>query len=86
MGTHRAGDRRGRGIGVDVVGLPGAVGADGGDDGDVVLGDVADHVDVGPLDLADEADVLAAGGGPADDAKQRAVIAAETDRRDRRGD
>ncbi len=61
--------------------MPVAVGADGGDHGDVVAGDVVQDVDVDALDAPDEADVLAAGRGAARDAKQRAVVAAQPHRR-----
>ena len=83
MGGHRRGDLARGLVGVDVVGGAVAVGADGGDHGDVVLGDVVDHIDVDPLDLADEADVL----GIRDRAhlEQRAVLAAQADRAAGRG-
>ena len=68
-------------VGVDVVGVAVAVGADAGDDRDVVLGHVVEHVDVDALDPADEADVLAAGGRLAGGAEQQPVVAAQPDRR-----
>ncbi len=80
VGAERARDRAGGLVGVDVVGVPVAVGADGGDHGDVVRGDVVEHVDVDMVDAPDEADVLASGRAAAGDAKQRAVVAAEPDR------
>ena len=64
VGAQRAGDGAGRLVGVDVVGVALAVGAHRGDDRDVVLGDVVEHVDVDALDLPDEADVLAARARP----------------------
>ena len=57
-----------------------AVGADRGDDRDVVLGDVADDADVDALDPAHEADVLAARALHRADAEQQPVVAAEPDR------
>ena len=41
LGAERLGDGAGDGVGVDVVGLPGCVGADGGHDRDQVLGEQA---------------------------------------------
>ena len=77
VGAHRARDRAGGLVGVDVVGVALAVGADRGDHGDVVARDVLDHADVDALDAPDEADVLAAGRGAAGDPEQRAVVAAQ---------
>jgi hypothetical protein len=60
--------------------MPFAVGADRGDDGDVVLGDVLEDVDVDLLDPPHEADVLALGALGARHAEQQAVVAAQPDR------
>ena len=79
VGAERGGDLAGRLVGVDVVGVALAVGAGRGDHRDVVGGDVVEHVDVDPLDLADEADLL--GVGDRRDLEQRAVLAGEPDRR-----
>ena len=79
VGAERAGDGAGRLVGVDVVGVALAVGAHRRDDRDVVLRDVVEHVDVDTVDLAHEADVLAAGPGLAADAEEQPVVAAEPD-------
>ena len=81
VGAELARDRAGGLVGVDVVGVALAVGADGRDDRDVVRRDVQQDVDVDLLDLPDEADVLAARRGLAAHAQQRAVVAAQPDRR-----
>ena len=79
MGAERRRDLAGRLVGVDVVGLALAVGGRGGDHRDVVGGDVVEHVDVDPLDRADEADLL--GVGHRRHLEQRAVLPGEADRR-----
>ena len=81
VGAQRAGDRPGGLVGVDVVGVALAVGADRRDDRDVVLGDVGEHVDVDALDPPHEADVLPGGRCLARGPKQRAVVTAQADRR-----
>ena len=81
VGAQRAGDGAGRLVGVDVVRVALAVGADAGHDRDVVLGDVGEHVDVDALDPAHEADVLAARRGLARGAEQQPVVAAQADGR-----
>ena len=78
--AQRPGDRAGRLVGVDVVRVALAVGADARDDRDVVLGDVVEHVDVDALDPAHEADVLAARRALAGGAEQQPVVAAQPDR------
>ena len=80
VGAERARHRARGLVGVDVVGVPLAVGADRRDHRDVVLGDVVEDVDVDALDAPDEADVLAVRGGLARDAEQQAVVAAQPDR------
>src|SRR3712207_7626703 len=50
LGAERPRDGAGGLVGVDVVGVAVAVGGDGGDDRDVVAGDVADDVHVDALD------------------------------------
>ena len=63
-GADRLGDGSGDGVGVDVVGLPGGVAADGGDDRDEVLGQQAlDQVGVDGSHVADEAELGVAGLG-----------------------
>ena len=83
MGAQRRRDLAGRGVGVDVVGVALAVGAGRGDHRDVVLGDVVEDVDVDPLDLADEADLVGVGMRP--DLEQRPVLAREARPRAGRG-
>ena len=83
--AQRPRDRAGRLVGVDVVRVALAVGADARDDRDVVLGDVVEHVDVDPLDPADVADVLAARRRLAAGPEQQAVVAATARRRAGRG-
>ena len=81
VGLERARDRAGGLVGVDVVRMALAVGADACDDRDVVLGDVVEHVDVDVLDPADEADVLPARRALADRPEQQPVVAAQPDGR-----
>ena len=80
VGAQRPGHGAGGLVGVDVVRVALAVGADAGHDRDVVLRDVGQHVDVDALDPADEADVLAARRGLARGAEQQPVVAAQPDR------
>ena len=83
--AQRSRDGARRLVGVDVVGAPLDVGAHRCDHGDVVLGDVVQHVDVDALDGAHEAEVelVAVGTGhtPLRDLEQPAVVAAQPDRR-----
>ena len=81
VGAQRLGHGARRLVGVDVVGVALAVGADAGHHRDVVLGHVVEHADVDALDPADEADVLAARGRLAAGAEQQPVVAAQSDRR-----
>ena len=81
VGAERRGHRAGGLVGIDVVGVAVAVGADGGDHRDVVLGDMVEDVDVDALDPADEADVLAGRRRLARGAEQQPVVAAQADRR-----
>ena len=74
--AQRLGDGAGDDVGVDVVRLAGLVGADRGDDGDELVVEQAvedGRVDRG--DIADEAELRAAGGG----ADQPGVLAADPD-------
>ena len=80
VGAQRARDGAGGLVGVDVVGMPVAISTDARHHGDVVLGHVLEHVDIDALDLADEADVLAAGRSLARGAEQQAVVAAQPNR------
>ena len=58
LGAERLGDRAGHRVGVDVVGLPGGVGADGGHHRDEVLGqEPLEDGRVDRVDVADEAEV-----------------------------
>ena len=81
VGAQRPGHRAGGLVGVDVVGVALAVGADGGDHRDVVLGDMVEDFDVDALDPPDEADVLPRGRRLARGAEEQAVVAAQADRR-----
>src|SRR5919204_2063043 len=81
VGPEGAGHGAGGLVGVDVVGVAFAVGADRRHDRDVVLGDVVEHIDVDAIDLAHEADVLALGAGLAAGAEELPVVAAQADRR-----
>src|SRR5919204_2769263 len=81
VGAEGAGHGAGGLVGVDVVGVAFAVGADRRHDRDVVLGDVVEHIDVDAIDLAHEADVLALGAGLAAGAEELPVVAAQADRR-----
>src|SRR5919198_5065750 len=81
VGAERAGDGAGRLVGVDVVGVAVAVGADRGDDRDVVGGDVIEQPAVDALDAPDEAHVGPVRRRLAGDAEERAVVAADADRR-----
>ena len=61
---QRLGHRPGHGVGVDVVGLTLGVAADGGQDGDEVLGQEAlEQARVDGVDVADEAQLGGPGGG-----------------------
>src|SRR4051794_29671979 len=68
-------------VGVDVVRAPLAVRADARDHRDVVGRDAPQQIGVDAHDRPDEAHVLALRPGGARDAEQRAVVAAEPDRR-----
>ena len=76
MRAERAGNSAGGLVGIDVVGVAFAVGADARDHRDVVLRDMLEHVDVDVIDPADEADVLAARSGLTHRAEQQPVVAA----------
>ena len=78
-GVQGAGHGGRGGVGVHVVGAPLAVGAHRGHDGDVVLGDVVQHVGVHVLDLPHHAHVGGAG-ERASHGEEPAVVAAEPHR------
>ena len=70
------GDGPGHGVGVDVVGLALLVDADGGDDRDELLGDLAfEDVRVDPADVADEAEA----GVPLADGDEAGVLPRQAD-------
>ena len=79
VGAQGRGDLARGLVGVDVVGVAVPVRAGGGDHRDVVLGDVVEDVDVHPLDLADEADLV--GVGMRANLEQRPVLARKAHRR-----
>ena len=61
VSAERARDGAGGLVGVDVVGAALAVGADGGDHGNVVACNVMEDIDTDAVDLPDETDVFAPG-------------------------
>ena len=76
-GPDRLGDGAGGGVGVDVVGLPGGVAADGGHHRDEVLGQQpVEQVGVDRGDVADEAELRGRGPG----ADEAGVLAGDADR------
>ena len=80
-GAHRSGHGGGGEIGVDVVGLPGAVGGERGDHGYRGLHQLRQERFVHRRDVADEAEILPRRADALPRHKQVAVVAAEPDGR-----
>ncbi len=72
LGAERLGDRRGDGVGVDVVGLARLVGADRRDDRDELVGEQPfEDARVDGVDVADEAEVAVVRQSPAAGRRRR---------------